>query len=73
MENKKLTHEQRKWAVTFLIDQDIESSYKYRDRYNQFYYGILPYKDISSEELIEILADMEIEIPKTELLLRAIK
>jgi len=42
---------------------DIDGSYKYRDRYYQFYEGILPYKNLSSVEIIETFEDMEMDLP----------
>ena len=42
----------------------MESFYKPRDIFQAFYNGILPYKDMSDEEIIEWYAENEIEIPK---------
>jgi len=63
MAKVKLTHEQRKKAIDILIEMDIDGSNKYRDRYYQFYEGILPYKNLSSVEIIETFEDMEMDLP----------
>jgi len=61
---KKLTKAQREECIGVIIENDMESFYKPRDIFQAFYNGILPYKDMSDEEIIEWYAENEIEIPK---------
>jgi len=49
----KLTETQKKKAIEDIINDDIESCYKPRDRFNQYYYGIPAYKDMTDDEIIE--------------------
>lgn len=60
----KLTEEQREIAIRQLIEDDMEQFYKPSDIFQAFYEGILPYKNLTDEEIIEMYEDREQELPK---------
>ena len=64
MAKVKLTHEQRKKAIDIIIEDDLDACNKWRDRYYQLYNGVLPYKDLSSDEIIEYFKDRGMKLPK---------
>ena len=60
----KLTEYQRKEAIEVIIENDLEGLYKYRDQRALLYHGVLPYKDLPDEEIIEWYNEREMDLPK---------
>jgi hypothetical protein len=60
---EKLPTEIREQCIREIIESDMEQFYKPRDIFDAFYNGILPYKEMSDEEIIEWYEEREEELP----------
>jgi len=59
----KLNTAQRNYCINKMILDDIEASYKLRDRWWQFYEGITPYKDMTDDEIVTYFEELEMPLP----------